>query len=551
LPPGARVGVAGAPGAAFLASLLAVWSEGHVVVPLDPALPAERAAAMCGQADVRAFVVTERVPDRWLARAAVIAVREDTIDLGAAPLEPGPVGEAGYVCFTSGSTGAPKGVLGAHRGLSQFVSWQRETFGVTPDDRVGQVTPPSFDVFFRESLLPLTTGASIVIPAAVDNATSGATLSWLNRAAISVLHAVPAMAQSWLDAEPGGAPLRALRIVFFAGEPLSRTLVARWRALAPGCRIVNLSGPTETTLAKCFHEVAAVPGRELVPIGCPMPGAQALILRGDRRCGIGEPGEIVIRTPYRSLGYLSDDSPERFVPNPFTGLEDDIVYRTGDRGRHAPDGTIEIDGRFDDAVKIRGVRVDPAEVAAVLTSHPAVRHAAVVADHGDGTSLVAYIACEAAPEPAALRRHVLDRLPAAAVPSRFVCLPALPRSANGKIDRAALATLAVAAAAPRAIEPPATPTERALAALWAEVLGTHEVGRSDDFFESGGHSLLAARLVARINQTFRLELSIGLVFEEPTLAALARAIDRTAAMPSPGNAPITRADRGRYKAGVV
>jgi hypothetical protein len=146
---------------------------------------------------------------------------------------------------------------------------------------------------------------------------------------------------------------------------------------------------------------------------------------------------------------------------------------------------------------------------------------------------------------------VLDRLPAAAVPSRFVCLPALPRSANGKIDRAALATLAVAAAAPRAIEPPATPTERALAALWAEVLGTHEVGRSDDFFESGGHSLLAARLVARINQTFRLELSIGLVFEEPTLAALARAIDRTAAMPSPGNAPITRADRGRYKAGVV
>ena len=397
LPPGARVGVAGAPGGAFLASLLAVWSEGHVVVPLDPALPAERAAAMCRQADIRAFVVTERVPDRWLSLATVIPVREDGLDLAGAPLETGPAGDAAYVCFTSGSTGTPKGVLGAHRGLSHFVSWQRDTFDVTPADRVGQATSPSFDVFFREALLPLTSGASIVIPAAVESTTSGATLSWLQRAAITVLHAVPAMAQSWLDAEPGVTALPALRVVFFAGEPLTRTLVERWRALAPGCRIVNLYGPTETTLAKCFHEVAAPPAKEQVPIGRPMPGAQVLILRGDRRCGIGEPGELVIRTPYRSLGYLSGGHPGRFVGNPFTSREDDVVYRTGDRGRYAPDGTIEIDGRLDDAVKIRGVRVDPAEVAAVLTSHRAVRHAAVLADHTNGTSLVAYIACEAPP----------------------------------------------------------------------------------------------------------------------------------------------------------
>ncbi len=551
LPPGARVGVAGTPGGAFLASLLALWSEGHVVVPLDPALPAERAAAMCRQADVKAFVVTERVPERWLSLATVIPVREDSLDLAGPGLEAGPAGDAGYVCFTSGSTGTPKGVLGAHRGLSHFVSWQRDTFEVTPADRVGQVTSPSFDVFFREALLPLTSGASIVVPAAVENTTSGATLSWLHRAAITVLHAVPAMAQSWLDAEPDVTALPALRVVFFAGEPLTRTLVERWRALAPGCRIVNLYGPTETTLAKCCHEVAATPAKEQVPIGRPMPGAQVLILRGDRRCGIGEPGELVIRTPYRSLGYLSGEHPGRFVRNPFTGLEDDIVYRTGDRGRYTPDGTIEIDGRLDDAVKIRGVRVDPAEVAAVLTSHRAVRHAAVLVDHSSGTSLIAYIACEAAPAPAALRRHLLNHLPAAAVPSRFVCLHALPRSSNGKVDRAALSALATVPLAPRTFEAPATPTERALAGLWAEVLDTNEVSRGDDFFEAGGHSLLAARLVARINQTFRVDLSIGLVFEEPTLAALAAAIERAASTPAPEAPPIARADRSQFKAGVA
>ncbi|MGE3275231.1 MAG: amino acid adenylation domain-containing protein [Vicinamibacterales bacterium] len=557
LAPGSHVAVAGSPGEVFVAAMLATWAAGHVAVPVDAALPGERALKLLETAQPAALIATEPLPAAWRGRDDVFEAHRDSLDTSGARLvcaRSGEVregtGDPAYVCFTSGTSGVPKGVLGSHQGLAHFLDWQARTYAVVPDDRVGQVTSPSFDVFLREAFLPLTCGATLVVPGGAEGATSGATRSWLRRAGITLLHAVPAMAQTWLDAEPDVPPLDALRVTFFAGEPLSRALVSRWRASAPATRVVNLYGPTETTLAKCAYEVPPAPSRDVMPIGRAMPGAEVLILRGGRPCGIGEPGEIVIRTPYRSLGYLGDEGRERFTTNPLTRDPDDIVYRTGDRGRYAPDGIVEIDGRYDEAVKVRGVRVDLGEVGAVLAGHPDVQAAVVMAGpQGDGT-LTAYVVSTREIPPASLRRHVVATLPAAAVPTRIHRVPVLPLGPNGKVDRAALRTLDAAPLVAKPLRAPETPTERALAPIWREVLGTARVSRDDDFFEAGGHSLLAAQLVARVSRALGAGISIRTVFDAPTLAELAAAIDATAT-PGAARPEIPRADRRQYRSSVA
>ncbi|MFY9550094.1 MAG: amino acid adenylation domain-containing protein, partial [Thermoanaerobaculia bacterium] len=543
LTPGDVVGVAGQRSFGLVASMLGVLRSGGVLLTLDEALPAERRKLMLSEAHARRVLhvgpSAENFETSGLGFLPVMAVDEDGILMSGERLAP-PVhlprvssNDPAYVFFTSGTSAVPKAVLGSHKGLAHFLRWQRDTFGVSPGDRCSLLTGLSFDVVLRDVFLPLTSGASVHVPDRFEETGSSRIVSWLDREGITILHTVPSVAQSWLADATIDARLARLRLVFFAGEPLTDVLVRRWVSAFPEAgRIINLYGPTETTLAKCFFVVPRDPPAGIQSVGRPLPDTQALVLtEGAQLCGIGEVGEIVLRTPFRSLGYLNAhrDQQDRFIPNPFRIHEDDTLYRTGDRGRYRLDGSLAILGRFDDQVKIRGVRVEPAEVAAVLSAHRLVASCAVVprtTDQGE-TALVAYVVSphKELDTAAELRTHLSGRLPAVMLPSAFVFLRALPLTPNGKLDRPALpAPESAPEGRGEPFELPRTPVEEVIASIWAAVLGVERVGIHDDFFELGGHSLKATQVMSRVSQAFGLELRIRMLFENPTLATLSSAV---------------------------
>ena len=519
--PGEVVAVEGARRVPLIAGLLAVLRRGGVLLPLDPNLPEARRRAMCEAAAARRAL---RLQDGELVLEKSEGGEEATAH------DP----RAAYVFFTSGTTGKPKGVLGTHGGLAHFLGWQRTTFQVGLDDRAAQLTALSFDVVLRDIFLPLTSGATLLLPP-TENPTSHRIPSWLARERVTLLHTVPSVARTWLEPDVL-RPLPALRRAFFAGEPLGDPLVRRFRqALATRTEVVNLYGPTETTLARCFHRVPVPEDAGIQPVGRPLPESQALVLRwvnGEPHlCGVGEPGEIVLRTPFRTLGYLEEGEAQgRFLANPYRHDPEDLLYRSGDLGSWRRDGVLEIHGRLDHQVKIRGVRVEPAEVAAGLETHPAVHSAVVMgqADPDGQPTLVAWwVAEEGSPNPSdrALREHLGERLPQAAIPSIFRALDAMPLTPNGKVDRRRLPEPSWDRETSAATsKPPRGPVEELLAGLMGEVLRRRTVGRDEDFFTLGGHSLLATRLVARIRRVLGVEVSLAELFTTPTVVGLARLV---------------------------
>ena len=550
LAPGDVVGVAGPRGSGLIAAMLGVLRSGGVLLTLDPSLPARRRNLMLSEARARrvlrvGFGSEEAAESRGPSSLPMIELDENGEFAGGDRDDPAPAlpalssSDPAYIFFTSGTSGVPKAVLGSHKGLSHFLEWERRTFDVAPGDRCSHLTGISFDAVLRDIFLPLTSGASVHVPGARRMRDGNRIVAWLEREGITILHAVPSLVQAWLAEPLVGVRLARLRQVLLAGEPLTDSLVRRWRSAFPESgRIVNLYGPTETTLVKCFFVVPDEPRPGIQPIGNPLPQTQALVLRdGSEPCGIGEPGEIVLRTPFASLGYLnaSREQQDRFLRNPFRAGagERDLLYRTGDRGRYEADGSLSIHGRLDDQVKVRGVRIEPAEVAAVLSSHPRVSSCAVVPrldDRGE-TALTAYVVSVAAGgETAAdLRRYLLARLPAAMTPSDFVFLDRLPLTPNGKLDRAALL-----ASAPTSEVPPAradvparkpTPTEGIVIAVWTRILGVAAIGPEDDFFGLGGHSFNATEAMSGTSRSVGLDLPVRLLFEHPTVPALAAAID--------------------------
>ena len=438
--------------------------------------------------------------------------------------------DAAYVFFTSGTTGKPKGVLGRHQGLGHFVGWQLEHFGVGPGDRAAQVTALSFDVVMRDLLTALAAGATLVFPPRpMEELDPRAFLQFLRKSAITMLHSVPSVLDVWLEEWRKEAPLASLRLLFVAGEPFGAGLAARLRIAFPAARLVNLYGPTETTLAKCFHELGElVSGTQ--PVGRPLPQAQALVLNeAGVLAGTGEVGEIVIRTPFRTLGYVDPSmNAPRFRPSPFTSDPADIVYMTGDRGRYRLDGALDILGRLDDQVKIRGIRIEPAEVASILRAHPAVASAFVRAfvDEGGQKALSAYVVLTKGEkrEVDPLRTFLGDHLPRAVVPSLFVFLDTMPLTPNGKVDRKALPSEAEALASPPAAREDIAADneiETAIADIWRSVLRIRDVGRHDNFFDLGGHSLNATQVASRVRDAFVVDIAVRTIFDSPTVAELA------------------------------
>ncbi len=527
---------------ALIASMIGIfWSRG-VLLLVDRSLPNQRQQLMLREADAKimVYIGDDHLKDAWLWKdipsvikvdpvAGISVDEENDVDLAEAFLPKLSGDDAAYIFFTSGSTGVPKGVLGCHKGLSHFLIWQRKTFAISPQDRAAQLTHLSFDVVLRDILLPLISGATLCLPQDIDDLGSDKILPWLKREQISILHTVPTIAQFWLANAPPEYLLSTMRRVFFAGEPLPDTLVRECRKVFPESDIVNLYGPTETTLAKCFYQVPEeiLPGIQLV--GRPMPQTQALILsENNQLCGIGEPGEIVIRTPFRTLGYVNaqKENQDRFVKNPFCKNVQDLLYYTGDRGRYRPDGSVEILGRLDFQVKIRGIRVEPNGVNSILLQHPAVNASVIIArkDKQEQNFLVAYVVAskQETVTSSGLRSYLIQQLPAAIVPSTFVFLEKFPLTPNGKIDRSSLPIPdQVRSDAGKTFVAPRTPVEEILVSIWMEVLGGERVGIHDNFFELGGHSLLATQVISRLREIFQAELPLRNLFEAPTIDGLA------------------------------
>jgi amino acid adenylation domain-containing protein len=486
--PGDTVAVWAHRSAPLVRALLAAWKAGAAFVSLDPAYPPARLAEYVRIARPSALLrigaggevppeVAEALGATVKSTVVLAAKGKDGVEDQPAEAPPVDVGpdDLAYVAFTSGTTGTPKAVAGTHRPLAHFFGWYRREMGAGAEDRFTLLAGLAHDPLLRDVFAPLSVGASIVIPDPEGLVTPGWLAEWMGRERITVSHLTPATLQL-TAAGAEDLTLPALRLACFGGDLLRAADVRTLRSIAPGARAVNFYGATETPQAMGAWPVPddLSAERETLPVGRGIDGVDLLIINpAGQVAGIGEVGEIAIRTPYLSRGYLNDAelTAARFVANPWTGNAADRMYHTGDLGRYRPDGAVEIAGRADAQMKVRGFRVEAGEVEAALRSHPSVREAvARVVGAGEDGRLVAWLVAEGEPPRAvAIRGHLRKLLPGYMVPSSFVWLDALPLTPNGKVDRRALP--APDAPAPLAPEAPRTETEEGIAGIWTESPG--------------------------------------------------------------------------------
>lgn len=537
-----------------ITSIIAVLKAGAVFVPFDPLLPEMRLETMVREVAPDLFISEANFLSRLngFAEGKVLSLEglDDVIATNTAAT-PTP-DDFCYVYFTSGSTGRPKSIAGRLKGIDHFIRWQIENLKIGKDDRVSQLLPLSFDGSLRDIFVPLCAGGTICVPAYNELITDAKELvSWLEQEKISLIHCVPTLFRTLLNEELHADQFSALRYVLLAGEALLPADVGRWKAIfGERVKLINLYGTSETTMAKFIYEVQ--PGDEKrwsVPVGKPMPGARALIVDEEGRiCPTGLIGEIYIGTPYRSHGYYKQPelTAEVFIQNPFSKDPNDIVYKTGDLGRLLDDGNVELLGRKDQQVKIRGVRIELDELNNVVRSFDGVKEVAVI-DRKDtigGNFLCAYVVGDGDLKLDALRAYLQERLPSAMVPSAFVVMEKLPRTVSGKIDRRALPQLKERTGRAEYVEP-RTDTEQTVAGIWADLLGLPKISLHDNFFELGGHSLLATRVMVRVRKTTGVELPLRALFENPTVAKLATYIDSSAPESTDSLPPIVPVSRDR------
>nr|UXE46115.1 linear gramicidin synthase subunit B [uncultured bacterium] len=549
--PEVLVGLYSTRSTAMVAGLLAVLKAGGAYVPLDPSYPAERLAFMLDDArpavlltecrlldnlpDCDARVVA--LDDEW---ASAHADDESNLDGGVSAVN------LAYVIYTSGSTGKPKGVQVGHGALDNLLQSMRGLLSTSGQDTLLAVTTLSFDIAALEIFLPLIVGGRVELIDREVAADASRLAARLDDPRATFLQATPATWRSLLEAGWRGKPALTM---LCGGEALTRRLADR--LIDKGAALWNLYGPTETTVWSSAGRVE--PGSGPVSIGLPIANTRLRVLdRRLRAAPVGVTGELYIGGVGLARGYRNRPglTAERFIPDPFGSPPGGRLYRTGDLARWRPDGTLEFLGRIDHQVKIRGFRVELGDVESALARHPEVRDVVVVArpDSTEEMGLAAYIVPRdgtSPTTPSELRRWLQGRLPEYLIPSVFVNLDALPLTPNGKVDRRALPDPDQLRRGLGAdFVPPRGPIEQAIAEVCAELLGGGPVGVHDNFFERGGHSLLAVQLRARLGRIFDIEVPLRDFLEEPTVARLARAVEETLADGAAVQAsPLTRVRR--------
>ncbi len=470
-----------------------------------------------------------------------------------------------YIVTTSASTGKPKAILGSQKGLSHFIRWEVDEFSLNEEIRVSLLSPITFDVSLRDIFVPLVTGGRLCIPDEETRHSPGKLLKWLNDKGITLLHIVPTLfrllTQEIEDLASSPKELPSLSYALIAGEPLYGNDVIKWRrACGVRTELVNVYGPSETTLAKLFYRTRDkdfAPG-EMIPIGKPIPDTEVLIVNDGKLCSVGETGEIYLKTPFMSKGYYNEPAltGKCFVENQFENEHTEIIYKTGDLGQYLPDKSVKFVGRLDGQIKLHGQRVEIEEIETALRQHPQVREAAVTArqDAFGNLRLVGYFVPKPGekPEVESFRRVMERNLPDYMVPAVFVSLTALPLTHNGKIDRRALPEPeGIRPEMEQSYLPPSTVLEKALSEIWCRVLGLDRVGIYDNFFALGGNSLLATQVISRVNKVLRVDLTLRSFFAKPTIAGLSEEIEKLksegVAFQIPAIRPISRAS-GHKKA---
>jgi amino acid adenylation domain-containing protein len=515
----------------LVAAVLGILKTGGAYVPLDPQYPADRVAFIAGDAKLGVIVAQGSVRSVLPpSAAAVLLLDADGAELASEVeenLEPhGAPDDLAYVIYTSGSTGRPKGVAIEHRSAVALLSWAHTVYG--PEELAGVLASTSicFDLSVFELFVPLTGGGAVVL---VHDALAFPAAPAAEE--VTLVNTVPSAMEGLLGSGEGLPP--GVQTVNLAGEKLTVELVREIYARTKVRRVYDLYGPSEdTTYSTYALRTADGP----YTIGRPIANTRAYVLDGrGQPVPVGAIGELYLGGVGLARGYLNRPrlTAERFVPNPF-GPVGSRLYRTGDLARYLPDGSLEFLGRMDHQVKLRGFRIELGEVETVLREHPTVETAVALVreDQPGDRRLVAYVvpAAGAAVSDGEVLEHLHRRVPQYMVPQHLIVLGELPLTPNGKLDRRALPAPDADGADRRdALVEPATPLERDLAAIWRELLRVSRVGRDDDFFAIGGHSLTATRLVARVSERMSVRMPLRIVFEHPTLRGLARWLEAQAA----------------------
>ena len=528
--PGERVGICVERSIPMMVGLLGIMKSGAAYVPIDPAYPAERIKLILegGQPPV---LITQESLAATLPRTdtQLFFIDSDWPEIAkestAAPANHATPEDPVYVIFTSGSTGKPKGVEVRHRSVVNLVTFMAAELDLGPRDVFPALASFAFDMSIPELYLALITGGQVVVADRYMAGDGEALSELLVRTGATIIHATPTTWSLLLEAGfTGKGYKRAI-----GAEAVPQNLCDRLLQADPS--LYNFYGPTETTVWSTFHRFCA-PG-EPVTVGRPLANTQVYIL--DKRLQpvpVGVTGEIYIAGDGVACGYLNrpDLTQEKFLPDPFSGRAGAVMYKTGDLGRFLRDGRIDFLGRADSQVKLRGYRIELGEIESVLNQHGSIRECVVsVREDVPGSQrLVAYVipVSDHAVNLAELRAWLKQRLPEYMVPAALVPLDCFPLTPNGKVDRKRLPLPDQPAADTETSTAPSTPTEEMLLGIWREVLHQDRIGTADNFFELGGHSLLAAQMIARIRQTFTVELPLRALFEAPTIAGLAEKVTR-------------------------
>ncbi len=523
---------------AMVIAILAVLKAGGAYVPVDPEYPAARIAFMLQDSSAAVVLAHQPTRDRLASFGSKLLLVEEhvgTSDLArdskpSIALDPDALA---YVIYTSGSTGQPKGVMIPHRGIVNHMRWMQRVYPLGSEDAVFQKTPFSFDASVWEFYAPLLAGGRLVMARPAGHRDPGYLVETIQSAEITVLQLVPSLLRLLLD-EPDFPRCKKLKRLFCGGESLTPELVKRCYELLPQITVHNLYGPTEATIDATVWDCEAQTERSMVPIGRPVDNTFCYIV-DDRLqpVPVGVLGELLIGGAGLARGYWnrSELTRDRFIRDPWSSDPAARLYRTGDRCRYRADGVIEFFGRADQQVKLHGFRIELEEIEKVLQEHAAVKQAAVLLRRSPATDravLVAYVVLGPGQDPAiaedALRQHLRGRLADYMMPSRFVLLPTLPRTPNGKLDRAALPDpQPLPNPPPSPSRPPAGRLETLLLEVWSSVLGRSGTGVDENIFDLGGDSILIARISVEAKRR-GVSVPPKLIYTHQTVAALAEAL---------------------------
>jgi mycobactin peptide synthetase MbtE len=533
---GAAIGILTASRTAMISSITGASLSGNVFVPLDSNLPVQRLASMIKVAGIKTVLykscdetlaaLKEALAGEELVFADWDEVADASVEAACPELPAFSGSDSLYIYFTSGSTGVPKAVLGRNASLVQFLQWEIRQFNIEKGARFSQLVNPGFDAFLRDVFVPLLSGGVIVVPEKPTDVISEEQLAaWINAAKINYVHCVPSvfrLVSNKLENEHQFAELKA---VFLSGEKILPVELKKWYdTLGSRVQLYNFYGTTETTMIRSFYAIQ--PGDvqlQRLPVGRPIADTNLYVLKSDgATCELLEEGDVYISSPFVTKGYWKDGAIDNSIFREDSETPGYFMYFTGDRGRLLANGDLEVLGRADDQLKIRGVRIEPGEIESLLLASEGVKEAAVYLTAVNGQPVLAAAVVlkdgQAAGENA-LSSYLNASLPANMVPGKWLIVNALPRLANGKLDRPALTTLQPASA--EASASPMSETEQVIFDIWSGIIKNQDFTKTNTFFEVGGNSFHLISLVAKIHGKYGIRLSIKDIFQHNTVEKMA------------------------------